>query len=53
MQSHILFKKASVKLEREAVAVRLRTMFPCGVNNTENKSFLIKGEVGAEIPAWV
>lgn len=35
------------------MAVRLRTMFPCGVNNIENKSLLIKGEVGAEILAWV
>ena len=43
-----------VKLERKKLCcgVRLRTMFPCGVNNTQNKCARIKGEVGAQTPAW-
>lgn len=55
MQTHILYNKASVKLEREAV-LRLpapHIMFLCGVNSVPNKSVLIKGTVGAEIPTWV
>lgn len=54
MQTRILFKKVGVKLEREAgLWLSASALFPCGVNNSEKKSILIKGEVGEEIPAWV
>lgn len=36
-----------------AVAACLHIRLPCGVNSVPNKSALIKGALGAEIPAWV
>lgn len=54
MQTYILYNKASVKLERDAALwLPASIMFPCGVNSVPNKLALIKGVVGAEIPAWV